>query len=60
MIINISQHLNIISNYRFYLGIKKVGKIPNHTANQLVKSLNKVMKLYGRCGFIIHVILIDM
>ena len=36
-----------------------VEHIPIKTANQLSKSLNKAIKLYGRCGFIIHVILLD-
>ena len=38
----------------------KVEHIPILTADQLIKSLNKVIKLYGRGGFIIHVKLMDM
>ena len=37
-----------------------VEHIPSLTPDQLSKSLNKVIKLYGRGGFIIRVILMDM
>ena len=37
-----------------------VEHIPSQTVEQLSKSLNKNMKLYGRGGFIIRVILMDM
>ena len=33
---------------------------PSQTSKQLSKSLNKVIKLYGRGGFVIRMILIDM
>ena len=38
----------------------KVEHIPILTADQLIKSLNKLIKLYGRGGFIIRVKLVDM
>ena len=34
--------------------------IPSQTADQISKNLSKVIKLYGRGGFIIYVILVDM
>ena len=37
-----------------------VDHTPSRTANQKSKSLNKFIKLYGRVGFIIHAILMDM
>ena len=37
-----------------------VKHISSQTAKQLNKSLNKVINLYGRCGFVIRVILKDM
>ena len=43
-----------------YLKLLTVEHIPSQTADQLSKSLIKVIKLYGRGGFIIHVILVDM
>ena len=33
---------------------------PSQTSDQLSKSLIKVIKLHGRVGFIIHMILVDM
>ena len=38
----------------------KVEHIPSQTSKQLSKSLNKVIKLYGRGGFIICLIMMDM
>ena len=37
-----------------------VEQIPIQIANQIIKSLNKMINLYGRGGFIICVILMDM
>ena len=37
-----------------------VGHIPSQTDEQISKILNKVINLYGRGGFIIHVILMDL
>ena len=37
-----------------------VDHTPSRTANQKSKSLNKFIKLYGRVGFIIHAILMDI
>ena len=37
-----------------------VDQIPSQTADQISKRLNRVVKLYGGGGFIIHVILMDM
>ena len=37
-----------------------VEHIPSQKSEQLSKNLNKVIKLYGRGGFVIRVILMDM
>ena len=37
-----------------------VEHIPSWTAEHLSESLNKFIELYGRCGFIICLILMDM
>ena len=34
--------------------------IPSQTEEHIIKSLNKVIKLYGSGGLIIHIILMDM
>ena len=42
------------------LKFMKVEYLPSQTAEQISKSSNKEIKLYGRGGFIIRVILMDM
>ena len=37
-----------------------VNHIPSHTADQLSRSFNKVIKLYGQRGFVMSMILMDM
>ena len=37
-----------------------VEHIPSHTAAQISSSLNKIVKIYARTGFIFHVIFMDM
>ena len=37
-----------------------VEHLPNCMSNQLIKVLKKVIKLYGKGGFVMHVILMDM
>ena len=41
------------------LNFVTVEHIPSRKSNQLSSSLNKVVKLHGRGGFIIHVILME-